>query len=158
MRYNRSITIDNRFVAAAEGKLRFTNLDVNRRATMKYIREQDVEGDRIGPPHQRVIRHLVTPENMGSQYVWLGTSSVDPGFTSNAHAHEDQEEVFYCVSGKGRIKVDDEEMPLEPGVTVYVPPKGVHQLINDGDEILKVVSAVAPPFIPEKYRKDHALK
>jgi len=125
---------------------------------MKYIREQDVEGDRIGPPHQRVIRHLVTRENMGAQFLWLGTSSVDPGFTSNAHFHEDQEEVFYCVAGRGRIRVDEEEMPLEPGAVVYVPPKGVHQLFNDGDEILKVVSAVAPPFIPEKYRKDHLLK
>ncbi len=125
---------------------------------MKYIREQDVEGDRIGPPHQRVIRHLVTPENMGSRHLWLGTSSVDPGFASNAHAHADQEEVFYCVSGQGRIKVDDEEAPLEPGATVYVPPQAVHQLINDGDEVLKVVSAVAPPFIPEKYKADHLIK
>jgi len=125
---------------------------------MNVIREQDVEGDRIGPPHQRVIRHLVTPENMGARHLWLGTSTVDPGFTSNAHAHEDQEEIFYCVSGKGRIKVDDEEAPLEPGVTVYVPPKAVHQLINDGDEKLKVVSAVAPPFILEKYKKDHLIK
>jgi mannose-6-phosphate isomerase-like protein (cupin superfamily) len=125
---------------------------------MKYIREQDVEGDRIGPPHQRVIRHLVTPENMGSKYLWLGTSSVDPGFTSNAHAHEDQEEVFYCVSGRGRIQVDDEDALLEPGVVVYVPPKAIHRLINDGDEILKVVSAVAPPFIPEKYKADHLIK
>ena len=125
---------------------------------MYSIREQDVEGDRIGPPHQRVIRHLVTPENMGSQYLWLGTSSVDPGFTSNAHSHEDQEEVFYCVSGRGRIRVDDEEVQVEPGVVVFCPVKSVHQLINDGDEVLKVVSAVAPPFIPEKYRKDHQLK
>ncbi|MGD8627394.1 MAG: cupin domain-containing protein, partial [Anaerolineae bacterium] len=62
-----------------------------------------------------------------------------------------------CVSGRGRIKVDDEEAPLEPGVAVLVPPRAVHQLINDGDEILKVVSAVAPPFIPEKYRADHLL-
>jgi mannose-6-phosphate isomerase-like protein (cupin superfamily) len=125
---------------------------------MKVIREQDVEGDRIGPPHQRVIRHLVTPENMGAQHLWLGTSTVDPGFTSNAHAHEDQEEIFYCVSGKGRIRVDDEQAPLEPGVTVYVPPRAVHQLINDGETKLKVVSAVAPPFIPEKYKKDHLIK
>lgn len=125
---------------------------------MKFIREQDVEGDRIGPPHQRVIRHLVTPENMGSQFLWLGTSSVDPGFTSNAHSHEDQEEVFYCVSGRGRIKVDDEEFALEPGGVVFCPPKSVHQLINDGDDVFKVVSAVAPPFIPEKYRKDHLLE
>lgn len=125
---------------------------------MKYIREQDVEGDHIGPPHQRVIRHLVTPWTMGSEYLWFGTSSVDPGFTSNAHAHDEQEEVFFCVSGKGRIKVDDEEEVLEPGVTVYVPPGALHQLINDGDEILKVASAVAPPFIPEKYREDHLIE
>jgi mannose-6-phosphate isomerase-like protein (cupin superfamily) len=125
---------------------------------MKYIREQDVKGDHIGPPHQRVIRHLVTPENMGAKHLWLGTSSVDPGFCSNAHAHQEQEEVFYCVSGRGRIRVDEEEALLEPGVVVYVPPKGVHQLINDGEEVLKVVSAVAPPFIPDKYRQDHLIK
>jgi oxalate decarboxylase/phosphoglucose isomerase-like protein (cupin superfamily) len=124
---------------------------------MKYIREQDVEGDRIGPPHQRVIRHLITPENMGSKFVWLGTSSVDPGFTSNAHFHEDQEEVFYCAAGKGRIRVDDEEIVFEVGTAVYVPPKAVHQLINDGTEVLKAVSAVAPPFEQAKYRRDHNL-
>jgi mannose-6-phosphate isomerase-like protein (cupin superfamily) len=95
---------------------------------------------------------------MGSQNLWVGTSSVDPGFTSNAHAHETQEEVFYCVSGRGRIRVDEEEAPLEPGVVVYVPPKAVHQLINDGDTVLKCVSAVAPPFIPEKYRQEHLIK
>jgi mannose-6-phosphate isomerase-like protein (cupin superfamily) len=124
---------------------------------MHCIREQDVEGDRIGPPYQRTIRHLVTPETMGSQHLWLGTSSVDPGFKSNAHAHEDQEEIFYCVSGRGRIRVDDEEAVLEPGVVVYVPPRAVHQLLNDGDEILKVVSAVAPPFVRERYEADHQI-
>jgi mannose-6-phosphate isomerase-like protein (cupin superfamily) len=125
---------------------------------VKSVREADVEGDRIGPPHQRTIRHLVAPWTMGSQNLWLGTSSVDPGFTSNAHAHEVQEEVFYCVEGRGRIKVDDEEALLEPGVVVYVPPRGVHQLINDGDTILKCVSVVAPPFVPEQYQKDHLIK
>jgi len=125
---------------------------------VKSVREQDVSGDRIGPPHQRVIRHLVAPWTMGSEHLWFGTSSVDPGFTSNAHAHDEQEEVFYCVSGQGRIRVGDEEGTLEPGVTVYVPPGAVHQLINDGDQILKVASAVAPPFVPEKYREDHLIE
>ncbi len=124
---------------------------------MKIIREQDVKGDFIGPPHQRVIRHLVTKDNMGACFLWLGTSSVDPFFCSNAHSHEDQEEVFYCILGKGRIRVDEEEAALEPGVVVYVPPKSVHQLFNDGNEVLKVVSAVAPPFIPEKYKEDHLI-
>jgi mannose-6-phosphate isomerase-like protein (cupin superfamily) len=125
---------------------------------MKYVREQDVEGDRIGPPYQRVIRHLATPSTMGTRYFGLQTSSIDPGFTSNAHSHEAQEEAFYCVSGRGWIRVDDEEMPLDPGVVVYIPPKCVHQLINSGDVILKCVSVVAPPFIPEQYQKDHLIE
>lgn len=123
----------------------------------KYVREQDVEGDRIGPPHQRVIRHLAAPWNMGTTQLWMGTSSVDPGFTSNLHAHEEQEEVFYCVSGRGKIRVDDEVYDVEPGGVVFVPAQSLHQLINEGDEIFKVVSAVAPPFVPEKYRADHNL-
>lgn len=125
---------------------------------MKYIHENDVEGERIGPPHQRVIRHLVASWNMGAKHLWLGTSSVDPGFTSNPHAHEEQEEVFYCVAGRGKIRVDEEEFPLEPGAVVFVPPKCVHQLINEGDEVLKVVSAVAPPFTPEIFEQDHQIE
>ena len=124
---------------------------------MHVIRESEVEGDRIGPPHQRVIRHLVTSENPGSRYIWLGTSSVDPGYSSNAHAHEDQEEVFYCISGRGRIRVDAEEAVLEPGIVVYVPPKSTHQLINTGDAVLKVVCAVSPPFVREKYEREHQI-
>ena len=89
---------------------------------MHYIREQDVEGDRIGPPHQRVIRHLVTPETMGSQHLWLGTSSVDPGFKSNAHAHDDQEEVFYCAAGKGRIIVFGDST-LISNFFIFIPGK-----------------------------------
>jgi quercetin dioxygenase-like cupin family protein len=125
---------------------------------MIYMLEHEVEGDRIGPPYQRVIRHLLTPETVGTKGFSMLTSSVDPGFTSNAHSHEVQEEAFYCVSGQGRIRVDDEEMPLEPGAVAFIPPGCVHQLINDGDVVLKCVSVVAPPFVMEQYQKDHLIK
>jgi quercetin dioxygenase-like cupin family protein len=123
----------------------------------KYVHERDVVGDKIGPPYQRVIKHLAAPWNMGTTKVHLATSAVDPGFTSNAHAHDDQEEVFYCVSGKGKIKVDDEEYDVEPGGVVFCPINSVHQLINTGNDVFKCVSAVAPPFIKDKYKKDHLI-
>ena len=120
---------------------------------MYILREQDVQGDRIGPPYQRTIRHLVAPWIMGSQNLWVGTSSVDPGFTSNAHAHETQEEVFYCVSGRGRIRVDEEEAPLEPGKTYAIEMESIenyaslHGYVN----IKNMVSDDKPGFNP--YRK-----
>ena len=39
-----------------------------------------------------------------------------------------------------------EEIVFEVGTAVYVPPKAVHQLINDGTEVLKAVSAVRRPL------------
>lgn len=122
-----------------------------------YIHENDVEGDHIGPPHQRVIKHLAAPWNLGTTKVHLSSSAVDPGFTSNPHSHDDQEEVFYCVSGKGKIKVDDNEYDVGPGGVVFCPVNSTHQLINTGDEVFKCIAALSPPFVPEKYRKDHLL-
>lgn len=122
---------------------------------MYIVHEDNVVGDKIGPPHQREIKHLSAKWTLGSQNLWLGSSNVDPGYTTNPHFHETQEEIFYCVSGKGRIRVDDEEHEFYPGMVCYVPAKCTHQLINDGDEVLKVVAAVSPAFEREQFIKDH---
>ena len=74
---------------------------------MKYIREQDVEGDRIGPPHQRVIRHLITPENMGSKFVWLA-QSVDSGlYEQRPISMRTRKRSFTAQQEKGGFRVDD---------------------------------------------------
>ena len=124
---------------------------------VKFISEKDAQSERIGPPHQRVIRHLVAPWTLGSKNVWVGTSAVDPGFTSNEHSHADQEEIFYCVSGAGQCRVDGEVVDMGPGDVVYVPPGAMHQLVNPGTEVFKVVAVVSPPFVPEKFKQDHDL-
>ena len=59
---------------------------------MYIIHEDSVEGDKIDVPFKRTIRHLSA--SLGSKKLWLGTSSVEPGNTSNPHAHKEQEEVL----------------------------------------------------------------
>ncbi len=124
---------------------------------MNIIHESNAEAQVIDAPFKRVIRHISAPWTLGSTQLWLGTTSIEPGYTSNPHSHKDQEEVFYCVSGKGRIRVDDEEENFSPGDVCYVPAGCVHQLINTGEEVLKVVAAVSPPFEQEQFKKDHAI-
>ena len=82
---------------------------------MIFIKESEAPSEVIGPPYKRIIRHLSAPWTTGSKNVWIGTSSVDPGYTSNEHFHDGQEKIFYCVSGKGKIKVDSEIADMEPG-------------------------------------------
>ncbi len=123
----------------------------------KFVKENDAPSEKIGPPYQRVIRHLAAPWTIGSKNVWVGTSSVDPGFTSNEHSHEGQEEIFYCISGRGQCRIDGEAVDMVPGDMVYVPPGAMHQLVNPAEEVFKVLAVVSPPFVPEKFKEDHDL-
>jgi mannose-6-phosphate isomerase-like protein (cupin superfamily) len=124
---------------------------------MYLVREHEVTGDRMDPPYARVVKHLVAAWNAGATHLWLGVSVIDPLSSSNLHVHEGQEEVFYCLSGRGRIRVGDEEASFEPGCCVFVPPGVAHQLINtQSDEVLRVLSATAPPFSREGWSNIHA--
>lgn len=122
---------------------------------MHIVHEPDIDGDHIPEPNKRVIKHLVAPWTLGSKNLWVGTSTVAPGNETNAHSHSVNEEVFYCVSGHGKMIVDGEEQEYFPGTVVYCPPGSVHQVVNTGDEPLKSVCSVSPPFEQQQFRSDH---
>lgn len=124
---------------------------------MKIVKEHEVKGETIPSPYARVIKHLAAPWTMGTKNIWFGISKVEVGGKSNPHSH-DIEEIFYIESGRGKIIVEDEESEIEPGSCIYIPPNKTHQLINTGDETLKVICATSPPFEPKKFRIIHELK
>lgn len=37
------------------------------------------------------------------------------------HYHERTDEIYYIIEGEGRMRLNDEEIELHSGVTVYVP-------------------------------------
>ena len=37
------------------------------------------------------------------------------------HYHERTDEIYYVIDGQGRMRLNDEEVELRPGVVVYVP-------------------------------------
>lgn len=122
---------------------------------MKHVKEYEVKGDRFDPPHARTIKHLATPWPSGTRNIWMGVTKVDPGNSSNLHSHEDMEEIFYVVSGHGRIRVGEEGEAVEPGNCIYLPIGSPHELINTGDETLKVVAAASPPFSLDSFGAVH---
>ena len=125
---------------------------------MNIIDEKNVRGDYIQAPNERVIKHLAAPWTLGTKNIWLGSSTVAPGNETNAHSHDINEEVFYCVSGRGVMIVDGERRDYSPGTVVFCPPGTVHQVVNTGTEPLKSLCAVSPPFEQRQFRADHAMK
>ena len=71
------------------------------------------------------------------------------------HYHEAYDEVYYLLSGSGRIWLGGEEHPLRPGAVVTIPAGLVHSLkANEGEELTFIIfgmpgmSADDPRFIP----------
>jgi mannose-6-phosphate isomerase-like protein (cupin superfamily) len=124
---------------------------------VRHIRQQDVTGVRAPAPHARTLKHLAAPWTIGSEKLWVGLSEVDPGSSSNRHSHAENEEVFYVVSGRGFVEVDDERQAVGPGSVVLVPAGSEHCLVNPGDEMLQVICSVSPAFELSAFDASHLL-
>jgi len=77
---------------------------------------------------------------------------LQPGLQTGTHDHADMEQVYYFTSGKGKMIVGNETIPVRDGDAVYGPAKVQHGLINDSDDWLEhlIISAeVGKPIHPK---------
>jgi uncharacterized RmlC-like cupin family protein len=75
----------------------------------------------------------ISPVSAGASNLYMGVFRVQPGSRSRAHFHEDCESAVYMISGSLRVRWGDkldQELSLEPGDLVYVPPREIHLLEN----------------------------
>ena len=84
----------------------------------------------------------------------LAIFSLPPNAVSKAVAHRTVEEVWYIVSGKGRMwrKLGDHEEidELDPGVSLTIPTGTRFQFRCDGLEPLNIIGATMPPWPGEE--------
>ena len=67
-------------------------------------------------------------------------SVMEPGEAPPLHRHDDTEQVFFVLSGRGRLEVGPEAQDqgeLEPGDLVRIPPGTLHRAACVGDEPLR---------------------
>ncbi|HEX5608456.1 MAG TPA: cupin domain-containing protein [Solirubrobacterales bacterium] len=66
-----------------------------------------------------------------------------PGQASTRHRHQREQELYLLLEGRGRVRVDDEVLTLEPMDTLAVDPRSLRQLFNDtdADQLWLVVGA-----------------
>ena len=83
----------------------------------------------------------------------LALFTLPPRAISKAVAHHTVEEVWYIISGKGRMwrkQGDQEEIAeLGPGVSLTIPTGTHFQFRSDGPEPLNALGATMPPWLGE---------
>lgn len=67
------------------------------------------------------------------------------------HKHNKQDEIFYCIKGKGFGVLEDSEVELSVGKAFIVPAGVMHALRSDSD--MYVSSFLIPVVDPEKTEK-----
>lgn len=82
---------------------------------------------------------------LNAEQLGITVVECEPGWSSKEHDHADdgQEEVYFLVDGAAVVTVDGEEVPMESGDAVRIPPEAT-RLIENGDTESTFVLASAP--------------
>lgn len=70
--------------------------------------------------------------------------SLNPGEDIGEETHKG-DQFFRFEKGKGKMVIDGKESNLENGSSVVVPEGALHNVINTGDEPLKLYALYSPP-------------
>jgi len=67
---------------------------------------------------------------------------VRPGQATHMHQHEDAEQVFHVLSGRGRLEIGEkpERFDMRPGDVVRVPPHTLHRISSAGEQDLRYLA------------------
>ena len=84
----------------------------------------------------RCVSPLITDESCGSDRMLTGLWRLHPGHESDMDVHPAEDEIYYVVSGEGKLVMGDEEYIVRKGMTVFIPANVHHQSFNTGDEDL----------------------
>ena len=87
-------------------------------------------------PSKSVRRGTVAQWELFSEDEFLSNLNVfhaniiNPGMTLEPHQHENEEQMFFILSGVGIIKVGDDAQEVREGDAIYLPPRLTHTIRN----------------------------
>jgi mannose-6-phosphate isomerase-like protein (cupin superfamily) len=92
------------------------------------------------------IRELAGPAWTAARHQSLAEATLEPGGETAEHYHPRAEELYYFVSGAGRMRLGGDEDEVRSGDCVVIPPGTPHKLWNPGSEPLVLLCCCAPAY------------
>jgi mannose-6-phosphate isomerase-like protein (cupin superfamily) len=95
--------------------------------------------------HRLRNRILMDAGELGSRNMSVTWLEVPEGIDQELHSHEEAEQVYIVVSGRGTMTVAGDTQEVSPGDLVLVPPATDHSIANGNLSDLCCVSVQSPP-------------
>ena len=106
----------------------------------------DIEKDTLSNEDFRNVRY-------SGKHLQLVLMTLQAGEAIGSEIHADNDQFFRFESGKGKCIIDETEYPVEDGSAVIVPAGARHNVINTGNEPLKMYTIYAPPHHKDGIRR-----
>ena len=96
-----------------------------------------------------LLRELLHPDKQAIALRYsLAHATLPIGETSQPHSLKTSE-VYYILTGRGEMHIEDETQLVEPGDAVYIPPNARQFIHNCGNEPLVFICIVDPAWRKE---------
>lgn len=92
------------------------------------------------------IRELLAERNSCIRQQSLAEARLPPGGRTAPHYHPRTEEIYYILSGRGLMRLAEEEREVSPGDAIAIPPGTRHQIENIGSSELTFLCCCAPGY------------
>lgn len=91
------------------------------------------------------------------QHLQLVLMTLKPGEEIGEEVHEDRDQFFRIEEGSGEVRIDGVANKVSDDFAVIVPAGARHNVVNTGDEPLKLYTLYGPPEHKDKVvHKDKA--
>ncbi len=97
------------------------------------------------PSNQMGVLNTDLAKQLGAATLGARLWRLTPGQASTRHRHARQDELYVVLEGRGRVRVGDELMTLEPLSALYVEADTVRQVFNDTEAVALWLVVGAPP-------------
>ncbi len=86
----------------------------------------------------------------------MGYVTLEPNGGQVPWHNQQQEEIYFVVSGKGEMCLGEEKQTVESGQAAQIPPGVFHQLTNIGDTPLIMIYVYGPAGDVEHWKQELA--
>ena len=92
------------------------------------------------------IRELLAHRNSCIVKQSLAEARLPVGACTTPHYHPQTEEIYYILTGQGRMRIENETAAVAPGDAIAIPPGLEHEIANTGDVPLVFLCCCAPCY------------
>lgn len=112
-----------------------------------YVMRKEETSEYIAPaPNTRYAQPFWDTRTNPGAHLSLSIFRYEPGQVGPAHGHQDSAEVYFILSGRGEVTIEDETYELEENTAIYIPPGHDHETVNTGDQEMEFLAIFAPPY------------